>query len=515
MESYPPEVVSQLKALAHDAGRWLGSQLARTDRDADASFDEMELRREGLLAARVFDSEVCQQLCDIAVTAAAVTLCSAFGLQNLEQCRCDFAAASEPRPQSVSPVLWQRTLDMFWSSARLVCAEQQSKSVAAHQEQRLYDRLGRNLAGIRRSVRLPPEKRESFSAEAARVMPATVLMLSMCSATQPRSPRTPYSATAEGSCTEALLKALEEHEERSCVELLWAMRRLIDGSRRHGERQVPVLSCSRQMDLSARFSLRHPRATGRCRALLVGIGYVGQEGLEMHAGHRNAAAMRKYLLGHGYADSDVRVLADDKEHTQPTKSAIHAGLQWLVKGAAEGDSLVFHYSGHGCSFVGSNTGMGQEPAFFGGGDGNEKRVDDHDEALCPVDFHAGGMIFDDELYRFLVAPLREGVQLICVIDCCQSGAVLHLPFAFRADEERLHATGERRAAAPEMEPNEHYDPGMMLQVIQGHPAMCIAAAHWADVLSSLDPGRHRSQLGPVLHRVAATGESWAAASAAG
>jgi len=503
MNSYPPDFASKIKALAHDVGFWVAAQATRSATDADRGMKSVDDCRCNLAEVGVLDAALCHQLRDIAVAAAAVTLCTTFEMSGLEDCKADFAAACEPRPREVAPDLWRRTQDFFWSAARLACAELRGNATAVQQEQHVYDRQARQLAGLKRlgTVRLPPESHRSFSDEAARLMPATVVMLSTCREAQVQSPRTPFSGAVEGRCTELLLKSLAELESRSWIELLWAMRRLV-GSSRQADRQVPVLSCSRRMDLNAPFGVRHPKPSGRCRALLVGIDYIGQDGLEMSVGHTDVAGIRKYLLGQGFNELDMRVLVDDGKHDRPEKAAIEAGMTWLVKGASPGDSLFFLYSGHGCSYVGE--GEDEDPSRG------------CDEALCPVNFRSAGMIFDDEVYRFLVAPLQEGVLLTCIIDCCQSGTVLHLPYAFSADEERLasvkgpgEATGEATCEAAAMQPNAEYDPGKMLQVIQHHPAMCVAATFWAEELAAMNPSRHRASLGGALAKMAHTAQSWA------
>lgn len=45
----------------------------------------------------------------------------------------------------------------------------------------------------------------------------------------------------------------------------------------------------------------------------------------------------------------MRILTDDQTTgpTAPLKANIIAGMKWLVEGAKDGDSLFFHYSGHG------------------------------------------------------------------------------------------------------------------------------------------------------------------------
>uniref|UniRef100_A0A803M4K6 Peptidase C14 caspase domain-containing protein n=1 Tax=Chenopodium quinoa TaxID=63459 RepID=A0A803M4K6_CHEQI len=90
-------------------------------------------------------------------------------------------------------------------------------------------------------------------------------------------------------------------------------------------------------------------------------------------------------------------------------------LFWLVNGCQPGDSLVFHYSGHGSRQRNYN--------------GDE--VDGYDETLCPLDFETQGMIVDDEINAAIVRPLPRGVKLHAIIDACHSGTVLDLPFLCR------------------------------------------------------------------------------------
>jgi hypothetical protein len=61
--------------------------------------------------------------------------------------------------------------------------------------------------------------------------------------------------------------------------------------------------------------------------------------------------MREYITKQGYSDAknNMRILRDegDPGDIMPTKKNIVAALDWLVEGAAAGDSLFLHYSGHG------------------------------------------------------------------------------------------------------------------------------------------------------------------------
>ena len=46
-----------------------------------------------------------------------------------------------------------------------------------------------------------------------------------------------------------------------------------------------------------------------------------------------------------------------------------------------------------------------------------------------------GQIRDDDLLKNLVLPMKKGVFVTSVMDCCHSGTVLDLPYNFKADGE--------------------------------------------------------------------------------
>ena len=102
-----------------------------------------------------------------------------------------------------------------------------------------------------------------------------------------------------------------------------------------------------------------------------------------------------------FQPADIVVLTDSRAR----KAAIMSALKTLLAGGKDGDSLVFHYSGHGS----------QVPDVEGDED------DGKDEVICPFDFDwTDGFIKDDDLAA-LMAGLKRGVRLEIILDSCHSG----------------------------------------------------------------------------------------------
>ncbi len=104
---------------------------------------------------------------------------------------------------------------------------------------------------------------------------------------------------------------------------------------------------------------------------------------------------------YSFLPADIGMLSNSRAR----KSAIIDGLKSMLVSGAQGDSLVFHYSGHGSQVPDME---GDEP-------------DGKDEVICPYDFDwSGGFIKDDELAS-LIDGMRKGVQLEVILDSCHSG----------------------------------------------------------------------------------------------
>lgn len=158
-------------------------------------------------------------------------------------------------------------------------------------------------------------------------------------------------------------------------------------------------------------------AQGTKRAVICGISYRGTA-IELK-GCLNDAKCMSYLLmsKFRFPESAILVLTEDQmdPRRQPTKYNIMQALEWLVHGCQSGDSLVFHFSGHGS----------QQPNYKG------EELDGFDETLVPVDFMTAGQILDDDINTTIVRPLPTGVDLHAIVDACHSGTVLDLPFLYR------------------------------------------------------------------------------------
>jgi len=157
-----------------------------------------------------------------------------------------------------------------------------------------------------------------------------------------------------------------------------------------------------------------PAGGAKKKAFICGINYMGTS--SQLSGCINDARCMHYLLRHRFEFRDEHILfmADDHPDPsrRPTRVNMMQGLAWLMTGLNPGDSLLFHYSGHG----------GQERDYRG-----EER-DGMNETLLPLDHKYAGQIPDWQVNQMIVQPLPQGVKLHAIIDSCHSGSMLDLPY---------------------------------------------------------------------------------------
>jgi metacaspase-1 len=142
------------------------------------------------------------------------------------------------------------------------------------------------------------------------------------------------------------------------------------------------------------------------KALLVGINRYPDPGNELKGCVNDVHQMAETLKSRfGFpGDGNMRLLTD----ARATTKAILDGLAWLTAGASPGDSLVFHYSGHGSQVPDKN---------------GDETTDRLDEILCPYDLDWKRPLTDDDLAA-ACADVPQGVLLTVILDCCHSGTGL-------------------------------------------------------------------------------------------
>ncbi|ORX46395.1 hypothetical protein BCR36DRAFT_585213 [Piromyces finnis] len=155
--------------------------------------------------------------------------------------------------------------------------------------------------------------------------------------------------------------------------------------------------------------------SGNKKALYIGINYIG--GKSPLNGCINDVKNISQLVAKKFGITQAIILTDDQsdERKKPTYQNIINGMKWLTKDAKAGDSLFFHYSGHGGTAK----------------DKDNDEVDGFDETILPCDYLTNGQILDDDIYENLVAPLPRGCRLTAIFDSCHSGTVMDLPYTYQ------------------------------------------------------------------------------------
>lgn len=135
------------------------------------------------------------------------------------------------------------------------------------------------------------------------------------------------------------------------------------------------------------------------RALIVGINYVGT-GNDLNGCVNDATNMSSFLQRRDFTEISVLLEKD------ATTAKIKAGLEWLIAGAAPGDTIVFHYSGHGSQLP------------------SKVEKDGFEEIICPIDLNWTTRVITDDHLRAVFDKVPNGVNTTLILDCCHSGTAL-------------------------------------------------------------------------------------------
>jgi len=245
---------------------------------------------------------------------------------------------------------------------------------------------------------------------------------------------------AGGACSSAFLSVVyadhkKPDDDLSFQDVLTKMRSVLSNQ---SFEQIPQLSSSRAVDIETKFDLTPDGFSGRKRAVMIGINYVGQSG-ELAGCHNDVLNMIDYIKDvHGFEGSNITTLMDDGQHADPTRANMLAAYGKIADESQPGDVVFLHYSGHGGKLR---------------DDGNDE-ADGYDETLIPLDYNTAGQIRDDDLLKDLVMKFKSGVFVTSMMDCCHSGTVLDLPYSFKAD-----------GSSSGMEANDDFDFGKVEDIL--------------------------------------------------
>lgn len=150
------------------------------------------------------------------------------------------------------------------------------------------------------------------------------------------------------------------------------------------------------------------------RALLIGINYTNTSS-QLNGCINDVYNIRNFITKYcDYSLENIKVLTD--KDISPTRANIISHVQWLISNCLPGDTLLFHYSGHG-SFTRDSSG---------------DESDGKDEVLVPLDYQTAGMLSDDWLFSNLVQKIPKGVNLWAFVDACHSGTMIDLKYNYKS-----------------------------------------------------------------------------------
>ena len=155
------------------------------------------------------------------------------------------------------------------------------------------------------------------------------------------------------------------------------------------------------------------------RALLIGINYVGTN-FALNGCINDVNNMEILLRTYGYTEF---IKLTDETIIKPTYGAIMNGINDLIKGTKKGDTLVFHYSGHGSLLK----------------DTNGDELTGYDSSIVPLDYVERGVILDDQLKQILCDKVPVGVNLFGLMDCCHSGSSFDLRYLYNDSSRPIKA----------------------------------------------------------------------------
>jgi len=159
---------------------------------------------------------------------------------------------------------------------------------------------------------------------------------------------------------------------------------------------------------------------GLKRSLLIGINYFEDKNNKLLGCINDVKNMEKNLRKTNPECKEYKILTDDSTNhlLKPTRKNIIDSINWLVKDLKSGESVFFHYCGHG--------GLTLDRS------GDEKSG--YDSCIYPINNGVIETITDDELKTIFVNKIPINCKAFVVLDCCHSGSALDLRYIYSAPE---------------------------------------------------------------------------------
>jgi len=224
---------------------------------------------------------------------------------------------------------------------------------------------------------------------------------------------------------------MNDHSNPSTISWIELLRKMKAEIKEIEYPQVPSISSTRKFDLNQPFSLvptSFDHVKGKKRSLLIGCNYSSIDGAQLKASHDDIRSMKDYIVNvHGFPESEdlMTVLLDDDEHKKPTFLNITDAFKALSEQSQPGDAVFIQFSGHGGRVLDSQL---------------ESEAESYDEVLVPCDYETSGLVRDTLMFKTLLAPMRYGVTVTIVIDSCDTGMTLDLPYAWTTRGDRPGST---------------------------------------------------------------------------